>query len=1243
MVKNADMIKYYFPFLCFFLVVSCATVKDKYKNSEYRENISTQKKVAHTFYLIGDAGLSPKNGLNNTLKQFKTTLTKADQNSTAIFLGDNIYPSGLPDKKKDKKGYKNATSQLDAQIAALKEFSGKPIFIPGNHDWYANGLKGLERQQDYVQEKLKSKKVFYPKDGCPIQKIDISEDIVVIAVDTEWFLTDWDKHPTMNDECEIKDRESFFLELEGLIKKNENKTTLIATHHPMLTYGEHGGHFSFKRSIFPIKSKIPLPILGTFINVLRRTSGASIEDIQNKKYTELQSRLITLAQYSKKVILVSGHEHSLQYIVENNTPQIVSGSGAKKGATRLLNGSEFSTGKNGYGVLQVYTDGSSRVRFYGVSNKKEEEFLFTSEVLPEDVKENANWVESEFPDKIKASIYTKKEVEKGKLFKWLWGTRYRELYAKEITAPTVNLDTLFGGVKVIRKGGGHQSKSLRLVNAEGKEYVMRDLRKSAQVYLQAMAFKNQYVVDEIKDTYTEQLLEDFYTGAHPYAPFVVGKLSDAVGVFHTNPRLFYVPKQEAIKDYVPEFGDGLYMIEERTDDGHGDQKSFGYANKMISTDDLLKKLRMDEKYSIDTTAYVRARLFDMTVGDWDRHVDQWRWAEFKEKDSDKVMYKPVPRDRDQVFSIMGDGALMNIITRITPSLSLMEGFNEEIRSVKGFNGSPMTFALDVALLSETKLKTWLSQAEYIQKRLNGKVVDEALKEFPVEIRGLHDAILKKTLLSRLQALKETAKEYYGLVNKFSIIKGTDKDDYFTITGIAKGKTKVEAHRIKNGKKAEVFFSKVFDKKITKEIWIYGLDDDDFFEVINVKNGVKKIRIIGGQNNDNYNVKNSKGVYVYDQAAKKNTFDNAKTAHVNRSNNYETNTYQPIKLKRSTNQVLPAIGGNPDDGLLIGVSNIYTLYGFLQNPFTQRHSINGAFYFATRGFDIGYKGEFASVIGNANLEVGVKFTSPNFSINFFDYGNNTQNFDDDLGLDYNRVKLQINSFSSALVWRGDMGSVVRAGFDYTSIEIEETEDRFINEYIDASEIDNDKDFFSIEGQYAYKNTDNNAFPTMGMAVGLTAGYTFSVDGMGKNVGYIKPSFSIDYKLVPSGKLVLASKWKAHLNFSDTFEIYQAASIGGTDGLRGFRNQRFTGRKAYYQNTDLRYNLKRIKTGVLPMSFGFFAGFDYGRVWLTDESSNRWHTSKGGGFFLNGADIVSARVALFNSDDGFRFSFGLGFGF
>ncbi|MEH6680604.1 MAG: metallophosphoesterase [Sediminicola sp.] len=1233
------MMKHYVALCIIVLLSGCATSKLKYADPSTAKDVEVSKEVAHTFYLIGDAGLSPMGGMNPVLKIFRNRLSGADKNSTAIFLGDNIYPAGLPDPKDSTVAYRTAINHLDAQLNTLDSFKGRTLFIPGNHDWYTEGLIGLEREQDYIVGRLGSKDVFQPRNGCPLEEIEINDDLVVLAIDTEWYLTNWDKRPSINDKCEIKSRNKFLEELEGLIKKHGDKTTILAMHHPLFSYGAHGGQSTWREQFYPGHTSVPIPILGSIINIFRKTTGASVEDLNNKRYRELRKRIGTLAQYSEKVIVASGHEHTLQYIVEENIPQILSGAGAKRGGSRLLNGSLFSTGEMGFATLEVYADGSSRVRYFGLDGEEREKFLFTAQVLPPDREKASREYPTSFPKQVEASIYTEEEIDKSNFFKGIWGERYRNYYAAKVAAPTVLLDTLFGGLTPVRKGGGHQSKSLRLEDKDGKQYVMRALRKSAELYLQSMAFKDQYIVGDFANTYTEDLLMDFYTGSHPYAPFAVATLSKAVGVYHTNPELYYVPKQQALMGFDDDFGDELYMIEEHVGDGHGDLESFGYAEKIESTDDLLKKLRKDEDYVLDAEGYLRARLFDMVLGDWDRHSDQWRWAETEDKETGSTVFRPIPRDRDQVFSIMGDGALMKLATRTIPPLRLMEGFNEEIRNVRGFNINP--YPMDMSFLSGTTRDQWLKEVAFIQQRLTPEVIDSALEQFPPEVRDSTVAIIKRKLLSRLRQLPQVAAEYYDEMNTFAVIKGTDKDDWFEI-GITGEYTEVSAYRIIGGNKEKMYFQKRFYPSLTREIWIYGLDDDDYFVVKGKgKNGIK-VRLVGGQNNDVFDIEDGKQVVVYDYESKENTIKSKGRSKVVLTDDYEINTYEPLKLKSSTNQLIPTVGYNPDDGVKLGFSHTYIHNGFIQDPFTSRHRFNAAYYFATNGFELGYQGEFAR-LDNWNVELAARFTSPNFSINFFGFGNGTENLDDELDLDYNRVKIQTSSFSPSLVHRGPLGSVIKAGIGYERLEVEETEDRFINTFYQANGAETTNQFVGANLSYGYSNQDSPAFPTLGMSTALDVGYKRSADDGGQSFGYVVPSLSLDYKLVPDGRLVLATKWKAHFNIGDDYEFYQAASIGGVDGLRGFRNQRFTGKTAYYQNTDIRYSLKRKKTGFLPMSMGVFGGFDYGRVWFPGDGSDQWHNSYGGGFFLNGADIMSLNLALFNSEEGPRFTFGLGFGF
>ncbi|NDV15137.1 phosphoesterase [Muricauda sp. TY007] len=1236
------MKKHCFLLILMVLAMSCATYEAKYAEPFSAYATLQEKEVEHTFYLIGDAGKSPMGDLNPTLKAFKKVLERADRNSTAIFLGDNIYPAGFVDKDDDPVGHERSKHYLDAQLATLESFKGNAIFIPGNHDWYTDGLDGLKREEEYIEEVLGNNDAFQPENGCPIEKIEINDKVMVIAIDTEWYLVDWDKHPTINDECEIKDRGRFFEELESLIKKNRDKTVVIALHHPMFSYGPHGGQFSFEQGLYPSGGKVPLPILGAAINLLRKTSGATIEDLSNTKYNDLRNRILTLSQHSDKIIFASGHEHTLQYIVEEGKPQIVSGSGAKTGGTRLLNGSKFSTGKNGYAILKVYKDGSSQVEFYG-ADANSTTLLYQTEVLPADRSTKPVELPSDFPSYKMASVYTPEQVDKSGFHKLLWGERYRKYYGTKVKAPTVRLDTLFGGLTVVRKGGGNQSNSLRLADKDGREYVMRGLRKSAERYLQAIAFQDQYIIGKFSDTYTEKLLLDLYTGAHPYAPFTIGKLSDALGMYHTNPKLYYVPKQSVLGDFNKEFGDELYMIEEHVSDDHDNLESFGYTKKIESTYDLMDKLREDEEYSIDQKEYVKARLFDILIGDWDRHVDQWRWAEFETEAGNKV-YKPIPRDRDQVFSRWGDGLIMNFGSRAVPALRIFEGFHKKIRSVKGLTSSPRTFALDMALLSETDLDMWIDQAKFIQQNLNGDIIDEAFLAFPEEVRDETLTEIKNILLARKKTLVQTAKDYYAVLNKYSVVTGTDKDDYFNIVSLPNGNVEVRAYRIKGGEYTDLFFNKVYDPDYTKEIWIYGLDDDDVFDA-DTETSKIKIRIAGGQNNDEYKIsENSKKLLVYDFKSKKNTFDDAYGGSIKPINDYDTNTYEFLNVKGSNNQVLPTIGYNPDDGVRIGVTDTYTFNGFRKNPFTQQHTFNAAYYFATDGFDLGYKGEFAHVFNKVNLELHARFTSPNFTRNFFGFGNETVNNDDNepLELDYNRVRIRTLRFSPSLVWRGFLGSKVRLGIAYENIEIEETENRYINEFYLENGEENHLSFFGVDGQYTYSNTDNEAFPTLGMGFSLEGGFKSNLDDS-RSFGYVIPSFSLDHKLTADGRLVLATKFKGHFTIGDGYEFYQAASIGGNNGLRGFRFQRFSGKTAYFQNTDVRYSFRSVKTGLLPVTPGVYGGFDYGRVWFPGEDSDKWHNSYGGGFFLNGADVVSANLGLFNSTDGLRFAFGLGFGF
>ncbi len=1222
------------------ILTSCATYIPKYADPEQAVDVETERQVVHTFYLIGDAGLSPMGGMNPVLERFRDRLAQADTNSTAVFLGDNIYPAGLPDATDSTQAYLIARNHLEAQLKTLDQYKGRPVFIPGNHDWYTEGIRGLKRQERYVEDYLDRKDVFLPEDGCPLETVEIRDDILLVTIDTEWYLTNWDRRPAINDDCEIKSREVFWAELTSIIKQNADKTVVLAVHHPMFSYGVHGGQYTFRQQFYPYSGKVPLPVLGTFINLFRKTAGVSVEDMQNKRYLELRRRLVTLSRFGERVVVSSGHEHTLQYIVEDSLPQIVSGSGAKKGATNLLGGSRFSTGMRGYAVLEVYEDRSSRVRYYGVNDAGREEFLFTSLVYDQRYEPDPEVFEDEFPRDTTASVYTPEEVDKSGLHTSIWGRRYREYYGTQVRVPVARLDTLYGGLTPVRKGGGQQSKSLRLRHESGAEYVMRAMRKQAEQNLQAAVFTDQYIMGQFHNTAPENLIEDLYTGAHPYAPFAINGLADTLGIYHTNPRLFYVPHQPALGAYNEDFGDELYMIEEHPSEGHEELESFGKAKDIESTYNLLDHLRDDEKYRVDIPSFIRARLFDMLIGDWDRHQDQWRWAEFEETE-DSVVYRPIPRDRDQVFSILGDGLIGGMLTRLVPSVKKMEGFGRSIRNVRTFNTNP--FSLDRALLGGASEADWLAQAQYIKQRITPEAIDRSFQGFPPEVRGETTETIKSILLTRLEQLDEIAREYHRVLQMHVTVPGTDKDDWFVVEGMADGGVRIRAYRIIGGEKQKKFFDRVLDPEHTREVWIYGLDDKDRFD-IDMRPGTRiRVRIVGGLGKDTYSITSGKRTVIYDHKSKGLTLEGPGSARVVRTDDYQVNTYRPLLLSGPATQILPAVGFNPDDGMRIGIGYTHVRNGFRRNPFSARHTFNAVYYFATSGFDFRYGGEFANLFGNWNFGLDARLTSPNYSQNFFGFGNQSENPEDELGMDYNRVRMRILRLEPSLVWRGPLGGNLRVGLHYERIGVDETSDRFVNTFYQANGEESNTSFAGIGARYSFENFDNPAFPTLGMSSSLEAGFTQQLSETEQRYGYVIPSLSLDHRLVPSGRLVLATRWKAHFNIGNGYEFYQAAQMGAADGPRSYRNQRFSGKTAYYQLTDLRLQFREMRTGIVPVSLGLFGGFDYGRVWNPGSPSERWHTSYGGGIFLNGINVLNANFALFDGEDGLRFSFGLGFTF
>src|SRR6185436_19642142 len=119
----------------------------------------------------------------------------------------------------------------------------------------------------------------------------------------------------------------------------------------------------------------------------------------------------------------------------------------------------------------------------------------------------------------------------------------------------------------------------------------------------------------------------------------------------------------------------------------------------------------DPDQRMDQSAFLKARLFDMWIGDWDRHEDQWLWA--GSKFNGLTYYKPIPRDRDQAFSRL-DGILPTMATRKW-AVRQSKHFDYNIKDLNGLNMSG--YFLDKNFTNQLTLQEWLEVVENLKTKL----------------------------------------------------------------------------------------------------------------------------------------------------------------------------------------------------------------------------------------------------------------------------------------------------------------------------------------------------------------------------------------------------------------------------------------------------------------------------------------------------------------------------------------------
>lgn len=824
----------------------------------------------------------------------------------------------------------------------------------------------------------------------------------------------------------------------------------------------------------------------------------------------------------------------------------------------------------------------------------------------------------------------------------LLGENYRAAWRTKIEVPVFDIGNEKGGLKILKRGGGQQTRSLRLEAKDGKQYVLRSVEKYAE----------KAIPEALKSTVGADLIQDQISASHPYAAYVIPPLAEAAHIYHTNPQLVYIPDDPRFGKYRVDFVNSLALYEERPAGNLDDMKNFGNSHKIISTPNLLKELYEDNDNTVDQLWVLKSRLFDMFIADWDRHDDQWRWASFKQKGG--KMYRPIPRDRDQAFFV-NEGFIMNKVQKKW-AMPKFQGFDHQFTYVPGFNFNARYFDRD--FLNQPTFQDWVNTADSLQKGLTDEVIEEAIRLWPEPIYELDGESVIAKLKSQRSHLKQYAIDQYLFLAKVVSVRGSNKKEFFLVERLDDHKTRVSMYKRTNKTdQDELLYQRTFNKNETKEVRLYGLDGDDIFEVRGkTKNGII-IRIIGGKGEDQ--IKDASSVNglnrktkIYD-TKEGNILDLGKEAKDLTSDRENVNTYYRNDFQY--NKLIPLIIGsiNPDDGIFIGGGFIYENHGFRKYPFKSRQILTAQGAIATGAFHIKYHGTFTDVFGPWDLKLDVDVSAPNSVTNFFGFGNETvfnqqadEDFNVDKAIDYYRMRFKYFNQGGMLIRNFGSNATFGIGHHFQSAKVEsdyDGEDRFI---LDPGNVEDSARFFSWkfhEGvvlQFHYDSRDNPNLTTRGINWLTKFGAYAGLNDNSSNLATISSELSFFFSIRLPSRLTIATRFGGGHNFG-TSEFYQAQTLGGLSNLRGYRKTRFHGDSRFYNNTELRLKLGTLRNRIVPISLGIYGFNDVGRVWFKDENSNKWHHGFGGGIWLSPLNVSVISLELAHSEEGLLFNFRLGF--
>jgi len=1185
--------------------------------------------IATRIILIGDAG-ELTNGHHPVVDAVRQ-LIPMDAKTSVLYLGDNLYKSGLPDEQYSY--YMASRNVLDSELSIADNTPAKIYMIPGNHDWEngsRNGWETVIREQLYVDQLGKKNVKFYPENGCPGPvEVSLTPDVTLVMFDTQWWIHPYDK-PEIESDCDCKTKDEVLTQLDDIFSRNSKKLIILAGHHTFKSNGAHGGYFKLKQHIFPFtdinpKLYIPLPGLGSIYPIARSVFG-SPQDLKHPFYAEMITAVEKVAKKYPNLIFVAGHEHSLALIRDSSYNYIVSGGGSKHNRVSKNKKTPFATSVNGFAVLEVSINKNVRVSFYTVDSlqKVYSEVIENFSKIPESIADSTKRkIEAPETIKYKDTINisgSDKYDSAGWAKRIMVGTNYRKEWSAPVNMKVFDIHTEKGGLKIVSLGGGKQTKSLTLVDTKGKEWKLRSIDKNPA----------NAIPENFRNTFASDLVQDFISASHPYAPLTIPPLAKALNIVTTQPEVFFVPDDPAFGYYRPLFANTVCTLEEK------DPSRYGEDTK--STIKVFDKLIEENDHRADQPLVLRARLLDILIGDFDRHFDQWRWAT---TDTGKgKLYYPIPKDRDQAY-FRSNGLILGIASE--RSLPMLKGFRYNIPRVNWLSWPARDF--DRLFLTDLDADEWKKGIADFQKTLTDSVIIAAVKKLPPNIYKMDSAVITGKLISRRNILQGPAMTYYRFISKRVNVIGSNQKEYFKVSGYGKGLRVQVYARGKKNDTSFVMYDRIFDPHVTRDIRLYGLNDDDKFEIDSTVRSRIRVSAIGGKGNDTFDIKGHVINYLYDLTTEKNII-----LHKSRTRNLfstepPVNYYNILGFNYNFNRFPKLnIGYNVEDGFFTGPGFVRRTYGFRNKPYATEQRLSSLYAVNKGAFQWKYAGEFNHFFRNNDFLVNIAYVNPTLN-NFFGLGNKTK-IDTQHDLKFYRTRY--NYAEAIILFRLRFFERLHLMFGpatyYYWNKLSDNIDKILAKPsligLDSASVYTKKTYLGGKLAVNFNNLNNELFPTRGVQWNTEFVSMAALTKKANNISSLTSDMSVYASISEAANFIAVAHIGAGHIFSKHFEYFQALNLGANNFLRGFRKTRFSGSSIAYNSLEARIKLMDVKSYLFPGILGLVVFNDVGRVWLKNESSTKWHDAYGGGFYFIPFKlvIVSATIAFSDEENLFNFSVG-----